>query len=116
VHKDERHNQTASTGDAAQATFSISGIEFSVARLVLPGTDTEATTVVGEMPIAADSPGRPARKITVVGTAVTRIGEEPAARAEIVVRVVPDVAPEAADSRRAKPRRGRQRRRHAGGR
>lgn len=116
MHKDERHNQTASAGDAAQATFSISGIEFSVARLVLPGTDTEATIVVGEMPLAGDSPGRSARKVTAVGTAVRRIGEEPIARAEIVVRVEPDVAPEAADSRRAKPPRRRQRRRHAGGR
>jgi hypothetical protein len=116
VHKDERHHQTASAGDAAQATFSISGIEFSVARFVLPGTDTEVTIVVGEMPLVGDSPGRPAPKVTAVSTAVKRIGEEPVAPAEVVVRVEPDVAPEVANSRRAKPRRGRQRRRHAGGR
>lgn len=116
MHRDERHNQPASSGDAAQSMFSIAGIEFSVAQLVLPRTDTEATIVVGEMPLAADTPGRPARKVTAVGTTVQRIGEEPAARTEILVRVEPDVPPEAAGSPHCNPRKGRQRRRHAGGR
>ncbi len=113
MHKVKQHNQPASTGDTARSTFSIGGVEFSVARLALPGTDTDATIVVGEMPLAADTPGLPAGRVVAVGTAVQRIDEEPVARTDIRVRVEPEMGPEAADTPRSKPRKSRQRRRHA---
>jgi hypothetical protein len=116
VHRGKEHNQPAPTGNMARSTFSIAGVEFSVARLVLPGTDTEATIVVGEMPLAADTPGRSAGRVVAVGTAIQRVGEEAGARTDIRIRVEPDVAPDAAENPRSKPRKGRQRPRHAFGR
>jgi len=98
VHRGKQHNQPASPGDTARSTFSIGGVEFSVARLVLPGTDTEATIVVGEMALAATPLGRPAGRVVAVGSAVQRIDEEPGARTDIRVRFEPAMAPEAADS------------------
>ena len=58
VHRGKQHNQPPSTGDAARSAFSIEGVEFSVARLLLPGTGTEATIVVGEMVLTGDTPVR----------------------------------------------------------
>ena len=81
----KQHNQPTSTGDMARSKFSIGGVEFSVARLVLPGTNTEATIVVGEMALAAATPGRPAGRVVAVGTAVQDVDDEPGARTDIRV-------------------------------
>ena len=70
MNRVKQHNQPPSTGDPAQSTLSIGGAEFSIARLVIPGTDTEATIVVGEMALAADPPGRSAVKVVAGATAV----------------------------------------------
>ena len=83
-----------------------------MARLVLPGTDTEATIVVGEMALAADTPGRAAMKVVAVGTAVQGIDKAPGARTDIRIRVEPDITPEAAGTSLSGPRKSRQRRRH----
>lgn len=112
MHRRKQHHRPASTGDTALSTFSIGEAEFSIARLVLPGTDTETTIVVGEMALAADTPGRAAVKIFAVGTAVQGMDEEPGARTDIRVRVEPDIAAEAANSPASSPRKSRQRRRH----
>lgn len=112
MHRGKQHNQPASTGDTARSTFSIGGAEFSIARLVIPGTDTEATIVVGAMALAADTPGRAAVKVVAVGTAVQGIDKAPGARTDIHVRVEPDIAPEAAGSPVSRPRKSRQRRRY----
>ena len=113
MHTGKQHNQPASTSDTARSTFSIGGVEFSVSRLVLPGTDTQATIVVGEMALAADTTGRQARRVVAVGTAVQDVDEEPGARTDIRIRIEPDMAPRAAGTPRSKPRKSRQRRRHA---
>jgi hypothetical protein len=47
--------------------FSINGVNFSVARLVLPGTDLEATTVVGEMTLPADADGASPDRLIGIG-------------------------------------------------
>jgi hypothetical protein len=96
----------------ARSTFSIGGVEFSVARLVLPGTDSEATIVVGEMALVRDTPGRRSSRVVVIGTAVQDVRDESDARTDIRIQVEPDVAPDAADAPRSKLRKSRQRRRH----
>jgi hypothetical protein len=80
--------------------------------LVLPGTDIEATIVVGEMVLAARTPGRAAVKVVAVGTAIQGIDKVSGARTDITVHVEPDIAPEAAGTPIARPRKGRQRRWH----
>lgn len=112
MNRDNQHNQPASTDDTARSTFSIGGAEFSIARLVLPGTDTEATIVVGETALAADTPGRAAVKVVAVGTALQGIDKASGARTDICVHVEPDIAPEAAGIPISRPRTRRQRRRH----
>jgi hypothetical protein len=79
--------------------------------LVIPGTDTEATIVVGEMALAADTPGRSAVKVVAVGTAFLGIDKASGARTGISVHVEPDIAPEAAGTRISRPRTSWQRRR-----
>jgi hypothetical protein len=113
VHRGKEHSPLASTGDTARSTFSIGEVEFSVARLVLPGTDTEATIVVGEMALAVDRPDRPARRVIAVGTAVQDVDDEPGARTDIRIRVEQDSAPGAAGTPCSKPRKSQQRRRDA---
>lgn len=108
----KQHDQSATAGDTARSMFSIGGVEFSVARFVLPGADTEATIVVGEMAFAADTLGRPAGRVVAVGTAVQYLEHKSAARSNIRVRVEADTAPGAVPTPRSKPRKSRQRRRH----
>ena len=82
MHSGKRPIPSAAIGDEAPARFSIAGVEFSVARLILPETDSEATVVVGEMTLAAEALGLPSRKVIAIRTAVERVGTEPDAHAE----------------------------------
>lgn len=112
MNRRKEHNQPPSTGDPAQSMLSIGGAGFSIARLVLPGTDTEATIVVGEMALAAEATGRPAVKVVAIGTAIQGIDQATSARTDISVHVEPDIRPEVAGTPASGRLKSRQRRRH----
>ena len=71
--------------------FSINGVNFSVARLVLPGTDLEATTVVGEMTLPADADGASPDRPIGIGAVIQLVGDDPEAPAAVHIGFVPGI-------------------------
>lgn len=71
--------------------FSINGVNFSVARLVLPGTDLEATTVVGEMTLPADADGASPDRLIGIGAVIQPVGDNPEAQAAVHIEFVPGI-------------------------
>ena len=66
-----------------EGTISVGPATLAVSRLRIPGTDYEATTVVGEMALPSDSAGMRPRRLIAVGTAIERAGVEIAPFAQI---------------------------------
>ncbi len=79
--------------DVDQA-FSINGVNFSVARLVLPGTDLEATTVVGEMTLPADGDDASPDRLIGIGAVIQLVGDDPEAPAAVHIEFVPGIGRE----------------------
>ena len=88
-------------------TISVGDATFSVAKLKVPGTEIEATTLVGEMLLPSDVPGTAERRLVAIGTAVEWAGVEVASPADVRYLVLD--RPSARTTRRG----GRQGRRQA---
>lgn len=88
-----------------EGTISIGPATLAVSRLRIPGTDYEATTVIGEMAIPPHSLGQRPRRLIAVGTAIERDGVEIAPFAEVgylEVDAQPNRAAPVAGSRRGR--------------
>ena len=97
MHRNSRNETT---------TISIGNATISLARVAVPGTDIEATTLVGQMLLPSDAQGGTSRRVVAIGTPVERAGVEVGPVPEIRYLIVD---PTATTTRR----RARGRRRHA---
>ena len=74
MRRKKRQMAEPTTPTGANARFSIGGVEFSVAQLAIPGTDIEASVVVGEMALPPSGADHRSRNLVGIGTAVGRVG------------------------------------------
>src|SRR5690349_7215362 len=87
----ERQTRAKSLVADLDQAFSINGVNFSVARLVLPRTDLEAMTVVGEMTLPADADGVSPDCLIGIGAVIQPVGDDPEAPAAVHIEFVPGI-------------------------